>query len=139
MQIGVFSCYYVPMKYLEPKTDEEMQFLYWYNVKMPFGMGDCAMNRICRYIEKEFENIEKDTYDDYKEVNIYKKEAEATDKKERAKKEASDFISSLWFNINNIQINFLKFISLSRYAQNKQAKEIFYKKYEFFLAYIQFL
>lgn len=26
MQIGVFSCYYVPMKYLEPKTDEEMEW-----------------------------------------------------------------------------------------------------------------
>lgn len=26
MQIGVFSCYYVSMKYLEPKTDEELEW-----------------------------------------------------------------------------------------------------------------
>lgn len=82
--------------------------------------------------EKEFKKIEDDTYDDYKEVDIYKKEAEDTSKKEQSKKEASNFISALWYTINNAQINFLKFISLSRYAQNKQAKEIFYKKYEFF-------
>ena len=26
MQIGVFSCYHVPMKYLKPETDEKMEW-----------------------------------------------------------------------------------------------------------------
>lgn len=82
--------------------------------------------------EKEFKNIEQDTYDECNEVDIYKKEVEANDKKEKSKKETNNFLTALWYDINNKQINFLKFISLSRYAQNTQAKEVFYKKYEFF-------
>ena len=40
------------------KNTEEETFLYWFHKKMPFGMGQCAMNRICWYVEKEFENYQ---------------------------------------------------------------------------------
>ena len=40
---------------LEDKTEEQIEFLKWYEIKMPFGQSDCAMNRICRYIEDQFQ------------------------------------------------------------------------------------
>ena len=38
------------------RTPEQDNFLYWYHEKMPLGMGKCAMNRICWYIEDEFKD-----------------------------------------------------------------------------------
>lgn len=40
----------------ENKTQEENDFIYWFNKKMQFGLGECAMNRICWHVESEFEN-----------------------------------------------------------------------------------
>lgn len=37
------------------KTEDEELFLEWFYKRMPFGMGDCSMNRICRYIENIFD------------------------------------------------------------------------------------
>lgn len=36
-------------------TEEQMEFLFWYEYKMPVGIGDCSMNKICRYVEKELD------------------------------------------------------------------------------------
>ena len=38
------------------RTDNEEDFLYWFDKLMQFGRGSCAMNRICWHIEQEFEN-----------------------------------------------------------------------------------
>lgn len=35
-------------------TDHQREFLRLYHLKMPVGMGDCVMNRICRRFESEF-------------------------------------------------------------------------------------
>lgn len=40
----------------EHRTEEQEIFLQWYYKKMPFGMGNCAMNKICYYIENQFDN-----------------------------------------------------------------------------------
>ena len=40
---------------LDDKTEEQIEFLYWYEKKMPFGMSDCSMNKICRYVGSQFE------------------------------------------------------------------------------------
>lgn len=37
------------------RTEQEELFITWYNKKMPFGFGACAMNRICWHVEAEFE------------------------------------------------------------------------------------
>lgn len=37
------------------KTKEEEDFIYWYDRKMPIGFGDCSMNKICNYVEQEFD------------------------------------------------------------------------------------
>ena len=36
-------------------TREEREFIHYYNAKMPVGMHDCVMNRICRRFEEEFD------------------------------------------------------------------------------------
>lgn len=40
---------------LENLTDEQKEFKYWYYRKMPVGLGNCTMNRICEYVSKEMD------------------------------------------------------------------------------------
>ena len=39
----------------ERRTERQREFLHYYDVKMPVGIHDCVMNRICRMIESEFD------------------------------------------------------------------------------------
>lgn len=39
----------------EELTKDESEFLRYYRLKMPVGMSDCVMNRICRRFEQEFD------------------------------------------------------------------------------------
>ena len=34
-------------------SDDQKKFLFWYEFKMPVGMGNCSMNKICRYVESQ--------------------------------------------------------------------------------------
>lgn len=48
----------LPLKDLlvkENVSEEEQNFIFWYNKLMPLGFGECSMNKICWHIEKEFE------------------------------------------------------------------------------------
>lgn len=36
-------------------TDEQKDFLFWYERKMPVGTGDCSMNQICKYVESQLD------------------------------------------------------------------------------------
>lgn len=36
-------------------TDRQKEFLRYYDLGMPVGLGDCVMNKICRRIEEEFD------------------------------------------------------------------------------------
>lgn len=36
-------------------SEEEKDLLFWYEYRFPVGMGNCAMNRICRYMEEELD------------------------------------------------------------------------------------
>lgn len=38
-------------------TDEQKNFLHYYDIGMPVGLSDCVMNKICRAFEKEFDNF----------------------------------------------------------------------------------
>lgn len=42
-----------------PETEEENKFIEYYEHRMPFELSNCAMNRICFYIENEFRTIVK--------------------------------------------------------------------------------
>ena len=39
----------------EERTERMQEFLHFYEKRMPVGMGDCVMNRICRKIEEKFD------------------------------------------------------------------------------------
>lgn len=39
----------------ERLSDRQLDFLRYYRVRLPVGMGDCVMNRICKRIEHEFD------------------------------------------------------------------------------------
>lgn len=38
----------------EEYSEQEQEFIKWYNQLMPIGFGECSMNKICWHIEKEF-------------------------------------------------------------------------------------
>lgn len=38
-------------------TDRQRDFLYYYDVRMPVGVGDCVMNKICRTFEDAFDGF----------------------------------------------------------------------------------
>lgn len=69
----------------ENPTEEENTFIKWYYEKLPVGISDCAMNKICRYIEKEMKNcksnLKKKNNFDYTrlkiKMNMTKKNKEA--------------------------------------------------------------
>ena len=77
----VYGCTVKELYALEYKTEEQIEFLKWYEIKMPFGMSDCAMNRICRYIEEQFSGykiqLKKSSDFDY---NILKVKRRCTEK-----------------------------------------------------------
>lgn len=41
----------------EQLTDRQLDFLRYYRVRMPVGVGDCVMNKICRRFENEFDGF----------------------------------------------------------------------------------
>lgn len=53
-------------------SSDEIKFLDFIESRSPFGKGQCAMNRICFYIEKEFEhivpNLKRDSTFDYNKL-----------------------------------------------------------------------
>ena len=38
-------------------TDRQKEFLFYYDMKMPVGIGNCVMNKICRRFEDEFDGF----------------------------------------------------------------------------------
>lgn len=38
-------------------TDRQKQFLHFFDLRMPVGIGDCVMNKICRRFEDEFDGF----------------------------------------------------------------------------------
>lgn len=51
-----FNMTYEELLNKENKTEEEENFIYWYDKQMPVGFGSCAMNKICWYVEEQFKN-----------------------------------------------------------------------------------
>lgn len=55
-------------------TDEQYDFLCWYEKMMPVGMGNCAMNKICWYVESQLDgyknNLKKNSVFDYNTLKV---------------------------------------------------------------------
>ena len=52
---SLYKCSISELYSKENHTPEELDFLWWYEYKMPVGDGPCSMNRICHYIEKQMD------------------------------------------------------------------------------------
>lgn len=60
-------------------STQEAEFLKYYKARVPVGMNDCVMNRICRRFEDEFDNyIAKHCSDDTFDYSIMKSGSEYT-------------------------------------------------------------
>ena len=55
-------------------TEEQKEFLFWYEFKMPVGTGDCSMNKICRYVESQLDGyksqLHRNSNFDYNELKV---------------------------------------------------------------------
>lgn len=69
-------------------SEEQKEFLFWYEHKMPVGMGNCSMNRICRYVESQLDGyksqLHKDSSFDY---TVLKTKRRCTEKHRQALQE----------------------------------------------------
>lgn len=76
-------------------TERQKEFLHYYSIRMPVGMGDCVMNRICRRFEEEFDGVigraAKTSSFDYR---ILRNDSEYTDQMYRAVKHLYDEFNS---------------------------------------------
>lgn len=58
----------------ESLSDEQKEFLFWYERKMPVGLGGCSMNKICRYVESRLDNykavLQKQSCFDYNMLKV---------------------------------------------------------------------
>lgn len=52
---SLFQCTIDELYSIHNLTEEQESFLWWYEYKMPVGNGQCAMNRICHYIENQMD------------------------------------------------------------------------------------
>lgn len=64
----------------EERTEEQTSFIAYYEKRMPVGVGNCVMNRICRRFEEEFDGKMKLWCDEPFDYRIMKSDAEYTDK-----------------------------------------------------------
>ena len=39
-------------------SEEQKEFLFWYERKMPVGIGNCSMNQICKYVESQLDGYQ---------------------------------------------------------------------------------
>ena len=55
-------------------SDEQKEFLFWYEFKMPVGTGECSMNKICRYVESQLDGyksqLHRSSTFDYNELKV---------------------------------------------------------------------
>lgn len=55
-------------------SDEQKEFLFWYEFKMPVGTGACSMNKICRYVESQLDGyksqLHRNSTFDYNELKV---------------------------------------------------------------------
>lgn len=55
-------------------SDEQKEFLFWYEFKMPVGTGECSMNKICKYVESQLDGyksqLHRNSTFDYNELKV---------------------------------------------------------------------
>ena len=64
----------------EDRTEEQANFVAYYEKRLPVGVGNCVMNRICRRFESEFDGKMKLWCEEPFDYTIMRSEAEYTDR-----------------------------------------------------------
>lgn len=58
-------------------SNEQKEFLFWYEFKMPVGIGNCSMNKICKYIESQMDGykscLHRNSTFDYNNLKVKKR------------------------------------------------------------------
>ena len=73
-------------------TDDQKEFLRWYEIKMPVGTNSCSMNKICRYVESQLDGYKielrnSSTFD----YNILKKKRRCTEEHRNKLRELEEY------------------------------------------------
>ena len=53
--VMLYGCKVNELREKQNLTEEQQKFLEWYDIKMPVNISNSTMNRICRYVESEFD------------------------------------------------------------------------------------
>lgn len=73
-------------------SDEKKEFLFWYEFKMPVGIGNCSMNQICRYVESQLDGyklqLKRNSSFDY---TVLKTSRRCTEEHRKALKELEQY------------------------------------------------
>ena len=58
----------------EKLSDDQKDFLFWYEYKMPVGTGECSMNKICKYVESKLDGyksqLRRNSTFDYNKLKV---------------------------------------------------------------------
>lgn len=73
-------------------TDEQKDFLFWYERKMPVGTGNCSMNQICKYVESQLDGYKSQLHNNSTfDYNILKVKRRCTEEHRRLLKELEEY------------------------------------------------
>lgn len=71
---------------------EKLAFLFWYERKMPVGLGNCSMNQICNYVETQLDGYKSQLYRDSSfDYNVLKVKRRCTEEHRQALKELEQY------------------------------------------------
>lgn len=79
--IEKYNCTLEELYNKDNRTEEEEKYIEWYEKKMPFGKGECSINKLCFYIESQFKNYKSNlkSSSDFN-YNVLKKKRRCTEK-----------------------------------------------------------
>ncbi len=73
-------------------SDEQKEFLFWYEFKMPVGTGNCSMNQICRYVESRLDGYKSQLLgNSLFDYNVLKTKRRCTEEHRQALKELEQY------------------------------------------------
>ena len=105
--------------------ERERSFLHYYDLKIPVGMGDCVMNRLCRKFEEAFDKyIKKTSVCGSFDYEIYKSNTQYTQRQFQA-------VRSLYTEYNSRVHNFKTAAMYGLVNDDESADKLSYMEEEF--------
>lgn len=73
-------------------SNDQKEFLFWYEFKMPVGLGECSMNKICRYVESQLDGYKSQLHKNSRfDYSILKTKRRCTKEHRQALKELEQY------------------------------------------------